>query len=102
MKPKINDKKFGESVLLLTIQLTNKYNIEKHYDYLVNNRKNPEYKLEINTPEIIKNYYTDKAKILFHEDFTENSKISNNLNKELLNDFSNGLFSSKNIKKIII
>ena len=96
MKPKINDKIFGESVLLLAIQLTNKYNIEKHYDYLINNTKNIEYKLEINVPEIIKNYYTNKAKTLFHEDLVENSeKISNDINKELLNKFSNGLFNNK-------
>ena len=96
MKPKISDKIFGESVLLLAIQLTNKYNIEKHYDYLVNNRRNTEYKFEINVPEIIKDYYTNKAKTLFHEDLTENSeKISNDINKELLNKFSNGLFNNK-------
>ena len=98
IKPKFNDKIFGESVILLAVQLTNKYNIEKHYDYLVNNRSKCEYKLNIDVPEIIKNYYSNKAKVLFHEDILENSeKINQDINKELLSKFSYGLFNEKNI-----
>ena len=97
MKPKINDKIFGESVILLAIQLTNKYNIEKNYEFLVNSRRIPNYRLEINVPEIIKNYYTNKAKTLYHEDFEENSEeIYNNVNKELINNFSQGAVFGKN------
>ena len=65
MKPKISNKIFGESILLLAIQLTNKYNIEKHYDFLVNNNKNCAYRLEVDVPAIVKKYYTNKAKTLF-------------------------------------
>ena len=32
MRPKINDKIFGESVIFLAIQLTNKYNIQNYYN----------------------------------------------------------------------
>ena len=65
MKPKISNKIFGEPILLLAIQLTNKYNIEKHYDFLVNNNKNCAYRLEVDVPAIVKKYYTNKAKTLF-------------------------------------
>ena len=96
LKPKYNDKTFGESILLLAIQLTNKYNIDLHYDYLVN-KKNVEYKLELNVPEIIQKYYNNKAKTLFYQDLTENSEeISKNVNYDLLNKFSNGIFNDKN------
>ena len=99
IKPKYNDKIFGESIFLLAIQLTNKYNIEKHYDSLVNNKRNINYRLEINVPEIIKNYYSNKAKTLFYGDITENSDIiDNKLNKELLNKFSHGLFFNEKDK----
>ena len=92
MKPKISNKIFGESILLLAIQLTNKYNIEKHYDSLVNNNRNVVYRLDIDVPVIIKNYYTNKAKTLFYEDLNENSdNIFDKVNKELINKFSNGL-----------
>ena len=101
MKPKTNDKKdqiFGESILLLAIQLTNKYNIEKQYDSLVNDKRIDNFRIEINVPEIIKNYYTNKAKTLYHEDITENAQeIDIKLDKELFNQFSQGLvFSEKN------
>ena len=100
MKPKIEAKIFGESVILLAIQLTNKYNIEKHYDALVNNRRNANYRIEINVPEIIKDYYSNKAKILFNEDLGENSqKISDNVHNELLNKFSQGIVNNESDQK---
>ena len=93
LKPKYCDKTFGESVLLLSIQLTNKYNIEKHYDYLVNQRK-VEYKLELNVPEIIKQYYNNRAKTLFYQDLMESSEqITNDVNQELLSKISGGIFN---------
>ena len=96
LKPKFSDKTFGESVILLAIQLTNKYNIDKHYDYLVN-QKNVEYRLELNIPEIVKNYYNNKAKTLFYKDLIENSEqISEDVNYDLLNKFSDGLLNDKN------
>ena len=96
IKPKFSDKTFGESVILLAIQLTNKYNIDKHYDYLVN-QKNVEYRLELNIPEIVKNYYNNKAKTLFYKDLIENSEqISEDVNYDLLNKFSDGLLNDKN------
>ena len=96
IRPKINDKVFGEKVILLAIQLTNKYNIEKHYDYLVNNRANIEYRLNINVPEIIQNYYNNKAKTIYHEDIMDNyDSINNDINKELFNKFSHIANNSK-------
>ena len=95
-RPKYGDKLFGESVILLAVQLTNKYNIEKHYDYLVNNRKNIEYRLNIDVPEIVKNYYNNKAKTLYHEDIMDNyDKLNNDINKELFNKFSHNENKSK-------
>ena len=99
MKPRSTDKTFGESVLLLSIQLTNKYNIEKQYDYLVNNKRNINYRLEINVPEIIKNYYTNKAKTLLYENINDNSeKISDYVNKEFLNKLSGGIIFNEKDK----
>jgi hypothetical protein len=102
LKPKINEKNFGESVILLAIQLVNKYNIDAHYEFLVNQKK-CNYKLIVNVPEIIKKYYTNKAKVLFYKDLNESSEsISYDLNKELLNKFSNGLFNNeKNQNEIV-
>ena len=98
LKPKINEKNFGESVILLAIQLVNKYNIDAHYEFLVN-QKQCNYKLDVNVPEIIKKYYTNKAKVLFYKDLNESSEsISYDLNKELLNKFSNGLLMMRKIK----
>ena len=65
--------------------MTNKYNIEKYYDSLVNNIKNCIYRLDIDVPIIIKNYYTNKAKTLFYEDLNENS--DNILNKVLIKNW---------------
>ena len=70
MRPKINDKIFGESVILLAIQLTNKYNIQ--------------------------NYYNNKAKEIYHEDIINNyDNINNDINKELFNKFSQIANNSK-------
>ena len=56
MRPKINDKIFGESVIFLAIQLTNKYNIQ--------------------------NYYNNEAKAIYHEDIIDNyDNINNDINK---------------------
>ena len=102
LKPKINEKNFGESVILLAIQLVNKYNIDAHYEFLVNQKK-CNYKLFVNVPEIIKKYYTNKAKVLFYKDLNESSEsISHDLNKELLNKFSNGLFNDEKIQNEIV
>ena len=101
MKPKINDTLFGESVILLAIQLTNKYNIEKHYDYLVNKKLECFYKVDLDVPEIIKNYYGNKAKVLFYQDLNENSEeVSRSINKELLNRFSSGIFFNDKEKQL--
>ena len=71
------------------LEQLNKYNIDIHYDFLVNQKK-CNYKLIVNVPEIIKKYYTNKAKVLFYKDLNESSEsISYDLNKELLNKFSN-------------
>ena len=70
MRPKINDKIFGESVILLAIQLTNKYNIQ--------------------------NYYNNKAKAIYHEDIIDNyDNINNDINKQLPNKFSHIANNSK-------
>ena len=70
MRPKINDKIFGESVIFLAIQLTNKYNIQ--------------------------NYYNNKVKVIYHEDIIDNyDNINNDINKQLPNKFSHIANNSK-------
>ena len=103
LKPKINEEKIVESIILLSIQLVNKYNIDAHYDFLVNKKKCV-YKLIIDVPDIIKKYYSNKAKSLFFNDInncSEIQNISNDLNKEILNKFSSNLFSNKINNRII-
>ena len=96
MKPKVDAKIFGESVILLAIQLTNEHNIEKKYDCLVNNKMEANYRLDINVPEIVQDFYSNKSKILFNEDLGDNSqKISDDVHKELVNKFSNGLICNE-------
>ena len=53
----------------------------------------------MDVPAIIKKYYTNKAKTLFYEDLSEISdKIFENVNKELINKFSNGLLFNEKDK----
>ena len=88
LKPKSELNNFIESTIILSIQLVNKYNIDKHYEYLINNKK-CEYKLIINVPEILKNYYGNKEKDLLKNDMNMSSlTIKNDVNKEIFNKFS--------------
>ena len=87
LKPKTELNNFIESTIILSIQLVNKYNIDKHYEYLINNKK-CEYKLIIDVPEIIKKYYGNKEKDLLLKDRIKPSqKTKNIINKELFDQF---------------
>ena len=99
-KPTSFSQNLSEYVILLAIQLTNKYNIEMYYDFLVNKKK-PIFNTIIDVPGILQKYYTKKAKVSFHKDLEESSgKIINNLNKELINKFDkNLLLPDNNINK---
>ena len=73
-------------------------NYSNFYDFLVNNRSNCEYRLNNDAAEKIKNYVSNKAKVLFQEDILENSrKLNQDINMELLNKFSNELFNKNEI-----
>ena len=87
LKPEAAGMDVGESMILLSIQLTNQKNIDSHYEYLVN-QKNVKYQLFIDIPNVIKNFYEKRKKILFgsRNNQSDNSIIKiNDSNKKLEN-----------------
>ena len=85
LKPNINDRIFVESAILSAILLVNQYNIEKHYDFLINSNKH-NYKLIVDVPELLKKYYTNQSISDINSNINDSLEyLSFDLKKEVFN-----------------